>query len=451
MNATDNVSKAIIENPLTAIGLNKDGLADIKRSWDMTEKYTSMLKAGLLFLCLFSGAVQAQNYYVCNNGDNSNSGLSPFEPWSTYDYAMSKFGALNAGDAILFCRGGTFTSSYPRLFNQHCTPDAPCTIADYIPPNRFPWSNRFFIRNSNLSALPVISSSGTNGVLNFQDGGPADHDEGYVVRNLSLKGNGSGNGIFLFNDVDYVTVESVTIDGFSQGIYSAGANAPNPGANQVNEHIVFKNSTIINNAGGGWLGGCNDCVIDNNQFINNGFARKLNNHNIKFVGHNYYGITISNNFLNKSTLVNGKCAGTSLAVHGVVQDLTIENNTIYEDIGAAEQSCWGIGVYPWSTVDESFNNLMIAGNRVTNVGNVGIGCASCTDLQILNNTITHSQDFGFVGIKVPVRTEDTVKSDRIIITDNYIELLNTNKKSKQGIVVPAAGDVNIGSNDFFLR
>jgi hypothetical protein len=440
-------SNALAITSKSATDMTQDDFAGTKPSWAaLKRKYAGVFQASPLLLCLFSSPGLAQNYYVCNNGSDSSFGSSPYEPLKTFDYAMTKFGRLNAGDAILFCRGGTFTSSYPRLFNQYCTPDAPCTLADYIPPNISPMDD-----HPSISDLPVITSSGANGVLNFQDGGPADHDEGYVVRNLSLKGNGSGNGIFLFNDVDYVTVEGVTIDGFSQGIYSAGANAPNPGADQVNEHIVLRNSTIINNAGGGWLGGCNDCVIDNNQFINNGFARKLNNHNIKFVGHNYYGITISNNFLNKSTLVGGKCAGTSLAVHGVIQDLTIENNTIYEDIDAAEQSCWGIGVYPWSTVDESFNNLMIAGNRVTNVGNVGIGCASCTDLRILNNTITHSQDFGFVGIKVPVRTEDTVKSDRIIITDNYIELLNTNKKSKQGIVVPAAGDVNIGSNDFILR
>ncbi len=56
---------------------------------------------------------------------------------------------------------------------------------------------------------------------------------------LSLKGNGAGWGIFLFNDVDFVTVDGVTIDGFAIGIYSAGANAANPGANRVNENIEF--------------------------------------------------------------------------------------------------------------------------------------------------------------------------------------------------------------------
>ncbi|MBF6651281.1 right-handed parallel beta-helix repeat-containing protein, partial [Methylobacter sp. BlB1] len=236
-----------------------------------------------------------------------------------------------------------------------------------------------------------------------------------------------GNGIFLFNDVDYVTIEGVTIDGFDIGIYSAGANPPNPGANKINENVVLRNSQIMNNKGQGWLGGCNDCVIDNNKFINNGFGQKIFNHNIYISGANNSGITISNNILNKSAFVAGKCAGVSLVVHGVVQDLTIKDNTVFEDIGAAEQTCWGISVDPGYATEESFSNVIITGNKVTNVGNVGIGCASCTDLQILNNIITHSQDFSFTGIKVPVRAEDTVKSDRILITGNYIELQDPNQ------------------------
>ena len=398
------------------------------------------VKRILLLLCLFSSSSYAQDYYVCNNGSDGNSGSSPYEPWATFDYAMSKFGKLNAGESILFCRGGTFTSSYPRLFNQNCTQDAPCTIADYIPPNIAPTDAK----------LPIIKSSSTNGVLNFQDGGPADHDEGYVIKNLSLKGNGSGNGIFLFNDVDFVTVEGVTIEGFGLGMYSAGANEPNPGANQVNENIILRNSTIINNSGGGWLGGCNDCLIDGNNFINNGFEKRIFNHNVYIGGRNNYGIMISNNTLYKSAIVNGKCSGVSLVVHGVIQDLTIKNNTVYEDIGAVEQGCWGITVDTGYATEESFNNVIIADNKVTNVGNIGIGCASCTDLQILNNTITHSQDFGFIAIKVPNRIEDAVKSNRIEIRGNYIDLLDTNNRGKKGIVVPDQGDINIGINETYI-
>ncbi|WP_051299849.1 right-handed parallel beta-helix repeat-containing protein [Methylobacter luteus] len=446
MKTTQKISNKTEIKPSTTIRISKVESARNKLIRDVTIKqYLFTVKAGLLLLGLFAGPVQAQNFYVCNDGSDSNRGSSPYQPWATFDFAMSRFKYLNAGDAILFCRGGTFTSSYPRLFNQHCTADAPCTIADYIPPNAAASTK------STNAKLPLITSSTSNGVLNFQDGGNADHDEGYVVKNLSLKGKGTGFGIFLFNDVDFVTVDGLTIDGFDIGMYSAGANAPNPGANRVNENIELRNSQIINNNGQGWLGGCNDCVIDNNKFTNNGFARKIFNHNIYIGASNNFGITVSNNTLTKSTFVAGKCAGVSLVVHGVVNGLTIKDNTVFEDIGAAEQTCWGISVDPGYATEESFSNVLITGNKVTNVGNVGIGCASCTDLQILDNTITHSQDFGFTGIRTPVRTEDTVKSDRILITGNYIELLDPNHRGKQGIVVTATGDVNVGSNDFILR
>jgi hypothetical protein len=442
MKTIGEVSNTVATKPLTVIEMDTVELAIIKLIRTViVKKHPLSIKAGLLLFCLFSSPAHAQNYYVCNNGSDSNTGLSIFEPWATFDFAMSRFGTLNAGDAVLFCRNGTFTSSYPRLFNQHCASDAPCTLADYIPPNIAPADAK----------LPVITSSSANGVLNFQDGGNADHDEGYVIKNLSLRGNGTGNGIFLFNDVDYVTVDGVTIGGFAIGVHSAGANTPNPGANKVNENIALRNSTIINNRNQGWLGGCNDCVIDNNKFTNNGFAQKIFNHNIYISGANNSGITISNNTLNKAAFVAGKCAGVSLVVHGVVQNLTIQGNTVFEAIGAVEQSCWGISVDPGYATEESFSNVIITGNKVTNVGNVGIGCASCTNLQILDNTIVHSQDFGFTGIRIPVRTEDTVKSDRILITGNFVELQDPNKRGKQGIVVTSTGDVNVGSNEVIFH
>jgi Right handed beta helix region len=397
------------------------------------------LKSILCLLFLFSGSLYAQNYYVCNQGSNTNSGISPNQPWATFDFAMSKFGNLKAGDAISFCRNGTFTSSYPRLFNQKCTRTQPCTLNDYIAPNTIP-------QTAGSYKLPIIQSIGINGVLNFQDGGNADHDEGYVVKNLSLKGNRSGSGIFLYNDVDYLTIDGVILDGFSIGMYVAGANTPNAGANWSSDNIVLKNSTISNNKTQGWFGGCNNCLIDNNKFVNNGFAKMIYNHNIYIGGNNNFGIVISNNILYHAAFVTGKCSGVSLVVHGVVRDLTIQGNVVYEDLGAARPTCWGISVDPGYASEESFTNVLISNNIVSNVSDVGIGCASCTKLRIINNQITHSQDFSFTAIKVPVRAEDTVKSDNITITGNSINLLDINNRSKLGIIAPLTGTVTIGSN-----
>jgi hypothetical protein len=381
------------------------------------------LIATLFLSCLFSVPVFAQDYYVCNNGSDSNSGTLE-SPWATFDYAISKFRTMNAGDSILFCRGGKFTSSYPRIYNLNFTASLPGTIADYTPA-------------SGAQELPIILG-GLSGALNFQEGGNADHDEGYEVKNLSIQGIGDGNGIFLFNDVDFVTIDGVIVDGFNIGVHSAAANAPNEGANRVNEHITLKNSQIINNKGQGWLGGGDYVEIDGNKFINNGFNEAIRNHNIYGAGFNH--TVISNNELYKSAVIDGMCRGVSLVVHGVVDDLVIRNNWVHEDIGGAAPTCWGISVDPGYWTEESFNNIVISKNTVDNVGNKSIGCASCTNTWIIDNTIMHAQDFSATAISAPVRTEDLVKSARVLIGGNDVTLIDPNNRGKVAVVTPATDE-----------
>jgi hypothetical protein len=388
----------------------------------------TILIIALLLSSLFATQASAKDYYVCSNGgSNENNGESASLPWETFDFAIGKFNKFQAGDALLLCTGGNFTSSYNRITNYNCTGYNPCTIGSY--------------RTSNSTPLPIIHGT-ASGALNFQDGGNADHDEGYIVKDLVLKGVGTGNGIFLFNDVDYVTVDNLTIDNFNIGLHSAGANAPNPGANQKNDHLTLRNSKILNNPGQGYLGGCNDCVFEGNQFVNNGFGRKIFNHNFYASGGDRVRI-IDNDFY-KSTFIEDKCQGVSLVVHGVVKDLVIRGNTIREDLGAAAQTCWGVSVDPGYASEESFTNVVIEENTVTNVGNVGIGCASCVDASILNNKIVHEQAFGIKAINVPVRTEDTVKSDRVQVSGNVIEL--SGYPNKSGVVISDKPGFNAGSN-----
>jgi hypothetical protein len=381
------------------------------------------LIATLFLSCLFSVPVFAQDYYVCNNGSDSNSGTLE-SPWATFDYAISKFRTMNAGDSILFCRGGKFTSSYPRIYNLNFTASLPGTIADYTPA-------------SGAQELPIILG-GLSGALNFQEGGNADHDEGYVVKNLNIKGaGGAGYGFFIYNDVDHMTIDGVTIDGFNVGIYSAKGNVPNAGADQKNDFLTIKNSTIINNPGQGFLGGGENFIIENNKFINNGFGEKIRNHNIYITQGSG---RIDGNELYQSALIAGKCEGVSLVVHGVVDGLSIKNNWIHEDLGAAAPTCWGLSVDPGYTTEESFNNVTISGNRIDNVGNRSIGCASCTNTWIIGNTITHEQDFGATAIVVPVRAEDSVKSAKVLIGGNDITLVDPNRRGKSAVLAPATDE-----------
>lgn len=60
-------------------------------------------------------------YYVCNDGSDSNSGLSPDQPFLTYDHALLQAtGDHYSEDYILFCRGGTFVSAIAKLNSNQC-------------------------------------------------------------------------------------------------------------------------------------------------------------------------------------------------------------------------------------------------------------------------------------------------------------------------------------------
>lgn len=374
-----------------------------------------MLRKSLFFLVGFisSAIAQGATYYVCNHGSNNNSGTSPHSPWQTFDYAMTRFNSVNAGDSILFCRGGIFRSSFPRIANFKCRRDNRCTVGDYSIDGK--------------RALPRINGS-AGGVFNFQDGGNADHDEGYIVKNLSLRGIGTGVGVFAFNDVDFLTIDNLVIDGFSIGVFMAGANPLNPGADPTSDNIILKGSRIMNNSGQGWLGSGSNLLITRNKFTNNGFGNAVFNHNVYIGGHSANSnITVSNNILYKSAVINGHCSGVSLVVHGVQNGLNILNNLVYEDRGTAGQGCWGIAVDPGYAMEESFKNVVIANNTVSEMGNLSIGCASCVNVKIYANQITNSQAYGSTGIVTPDRAEDSLKSANVYIWDNIFNLMGPGK------------------------
>ena len=365
-----------------------------------------------LFL-IYSAVSHAQTFYVCDStGSDSHLGRSEAMPFKTYAKAMANFNKLTEGGSILFCRGETFNvEKVPNLANTKCRSSAPCTIGAY---------------GDESLARPIILTNGTH-AINFENGGDARQDGGYRVENLTLMSTRAGGaGIRLYNDVDDVTISNVHIEGFNIGVQAAGSNkvAVGNAANGMNDRLVIQNSTIIRNAKQGFLGSCNDCDIENNIFENNG-RKALLDHNIYLAhtGTHAKGIRIRNNALYKSAIVNGKCEGVSLVGHGHLEDVLIEGNLINEDLGKASAACWGVSIDSgYSKVDESFRNIVIRNNKIINVGGHAIGCASCDGVVIEGNEILDEGKVTFVGIKVPVRTEDTLKSRNIKVLNNKIVL-----------------------------
>jgi len=377
----------------------------------MIMKLTSILFSGLL-LAVSASAASAQNYYVCDNGDDNNNGRTETAPFRSYEKAMDTFSKMAAGDSILFCKGGKFEITERKwIANSRCNAEKPCTIESY---------------GDEAQDRPMLISNGET-AINFQNPGNSKADGGYVVRDLMLISNDNRNsGIAMYNDVDDLLVEKVHIEGFSIGVHAAGANSPEQGSNQANDRIILRNSTIVNNASQGWLGGCNDCLIENNIFQNNGFKGSTFFHSIyinspvKSQNFKVRNITVKNNIIKHSTRLNGICQGTSFVVHGIVENLKIHNNQLLEDKGATSSGCWGISIDPGNQLDESFVGLEIVGNVLQNLGGLGIGCASCKDVLIADNTIIDESDVMRNAIAVPNKGEDSLKSENVTISNNKI-------------------------------
>ena len=386
-----------------------------------------MKKAVLLFavflISTFSAVSQANNFYVCDsNGDDSFDGKSEAKPFKSYDKAIGFFNKLEAGEKLLFCRGGKFpASTQARLYNKNCSADKPCVIGAY---------------GDESKDRPLIIPNKTNGI-NFENGGGARPDGGYVVENLMFISNSySHSGIRFYNDVDDVTVRNVHLEGFHIGFYIAGANAvaEGSGSDRAYSRITFTDSTIIKNKKQGMLGSCSDCVVENNHFENNGTHPALD-HNIYLAvsGEMSKGMIVRNNTLYRSAIVDDKCQGVSLVGHGRFEDLLIDGNTIKEDLGKVAGGCWGISIDPgYGNSEEYFKNVTIRKNKIINVGSNAIGCASCDGVLIEDNEIIDEGGLTMSGISVPVRGEDSVKSRDVVIKNNRIIV---NHESAVGVTI----------------
>ena len=383
--------------------------------------------SGLAIYRQVQAAPTATTYYVCDcqpgadgdcvAGNDAHSGTSLAAPWQTYEKARTQFSIMSGGDEIRFCQGGTFdlASGSARWVNSNCSITFQCTVGDYAPP----WA-------SGDEGRPILSRPVDDHAFDLANGGNAIAQSGYIFENLDVRCPScttSGWAFFFYNDVNDVVLDNIRMDGFAIGVHLAGSNAcsaGDPQCNGQNDRMTLRNLTIVNSDHQGVLGGSNDLLIENSTFENNGDG-SIFDHNI-YVSHGDR-ITIRNNELYRSSLDgSGSCGGTSLVGHGVMTDLLIEGNYVHEDVGKANQGCWGIAITPAYSTAEAFSNVTIRGNRIENVGNTAIGTASCQNCTIENNVIIQNQGFGVTGINIPAQlpgTGDAI-SQNVIIRNNSI-------------------------------
>ena len=390
----------------------------MKRLWLILAGIGSATVVALLtiFSPTSKAAPAAATYYVCDcqpgadgdctAGSDNNSGTTPAAPWQTYEKARTFYNSsITAGDEIRFCQGGAHDmgSQVDNIWSTvNCTAGQPCIIADYTPS----WA-------SGDEGRPILQRT--------NDGhGFTISDSGHIFQNLDLRCTGcvggSGWAFFFVENGDDILVENVSMDSFTIGVHLRGCVA----TWCTNDRVTIRNSQFTNNSSQGFLGHGNDLIIENNYFENNGDGTVFA-HNIYVAGDNR--VTIRNNELYRASLDgSGRCGGTSLVGHGLINDLLIVGNTIHEDVGKANQTCWGIAVAPaYGSTPESYNNLIIRGNRVENVGNVSIATGSCISCTIENNVVVQQQSFGTTGVAIrPFAAAEDATSSSITIRNNSI-------------------------------
>ena len=383
----------------------------------------SILKASLTAAAVaLSASASATVYYVsdcaagaaagCVAGSDSNNGTSVDTPWKTTTKVASMIGKLAAGDEVRFARGASFANARMYVFNLQSRAAKPLIFDSYKPK----WGTG--------TQKPILTAPTGTGVFNFEDSGNADHDEGYVIRNLDLRGQGAGTAIFIYNDADYITLDSLEISNFSIGIECSNSNAPNPGSDGKNDYITVRNSNIHDNKSQGYLGGCNHVLVENNRFDNNGFGGPLmnRNHNV-YISGNSVDIVVRGNTLTRSAVSGGVCQGVPLVVHDTQVGLVIENNVIDESTGAGN-GCYGIQVNPgYPGIAESFRGTVIRGNKVINAGGVGIALGSCPDCVVENNFMIHDAPGSFVGVGMPAENIEVgvdAADDNLTVRNNSI-------------------------------
>lgn len=372
----------------------------------------------------------AADYYYCDcqagassqcakGSDVNNIGTNPTTPRQTFANAVSRFSGLNGGDSLKFCRGGSFSrNSKATWVNSKSTQTSPILITDYIPSGQ------------SADSRPIITQKSDNRLFSLADGGNADHEEGYTFSNLDLRctactTNGSADGFFFYNDIDYVTIDNVSLDGFRLGINLGKSNPANPGSNAQQDYITIKNVNITNSKRQGLAGGAYNLLVEDSYLENNG-SGTIYDHNI-YISTGSNIVLRGNELFRSSVDSTNSCVGVPLVVHGRIDNLVIENNTIREDIGKATANCWGLTVDNGYPVSEFFRNVRIRGNKIINVRGIGIGVTSCDNCIIENNVILSQQAGSITAISAPNKTRGAEDSplNNVTIRNNSIYITSS--------------------------
>ena len=310
----------------------------------------------------------------CVSGDDDGAGTDPRQPWRTVARARTGFADLEAGDGILFCRGGVIDGSGEGSFSSAGCGDEYCWLGDYVPP----WAD-------GGEGPPLLTTATANALLSLSsDGVPADAGR-LAVSCLALRSEGGGQGVRIGSGLANVRLDQLDVDGFESGVEAVMGGVPSLWS--------LLGSVVHDNSGAGVTGECVGCRVEQVRFEHNAGGH------IALEG-SFDGGLIRHNTLRSARPREGRCDRPAIALHGDGTAPFVSANWIEETIGDAAPGCAGIVAGPRPGAGDALE-IGIKNNDIINVGALGIGLDAVADSLVIGNVVIGEQAVETTAISVP--------------------------------------------------
>ncbi len=375
---------------------------------------------------------------ACKPGNNTNPGTDPLLPRRTIEDAITRLNSLTGTNTIALCKGGAFNLANPSglYVNTTCATNTTCNDLREYTPTLF-----------TSSAKPIINNlPGAVYLFHIQN-----NVGGIRILNLKLQGiSGSSNEAIFINGGHDVKLGNLDLDSFDLPIYDAGGGI----AGNINNEIT--GSFITNSQVIGYLGGSNNTVVSYNYWDGNGSATMLYHTIYLGVHQATTNVKINGNYVHGQ--FGPTCKGTAIVGHGMIDGLSVSNNTVEIDAASASGGCYGIGFGSGGyTVPNYFRNATFSGNILKNTGNIALDIGTCPNCVIQNNLIIQDWPYGYptTGIQVgdpparpadPTRAADDLNTANTI-SNNTIWFGPTQSQGASGIQVINEGTGHIIANN----
>jgi hypothetical protein len=355
-------------------------------------------------------AITGTTYYVSPTGSDAAAGTSPATAWQTLARVQTAFASLNAGDAILFEGGKTFTGSTGlNPGTKSGTQTNRITLGTYGTGRA-----KLQISDANASSYGLLLYNAQGWSiwgLDFEGGGVTGYgvvveiDTGtattasyYDFIDLNITGF-LNSGLLLGSDVTGKQIREVIMSGVrssngKDGLYVYGQNVAYGGARDI-VNVTIENCQFDNNPGdvGAWFNSMSNVAVSWTSFSGNGGLSPDNGRGV-FVG------GCDNVTFTYCVTSGNACLD---AVHGAGIDIGDGNNTVTIDRCYAFNNLLG-GFRLYAPSSSRSTNCTVRnsiahnnGTGINNGGEIMLGASSnvtnqtMQDFACYNNLLINSQ------------------------------------------------------------